>query len=427
MRILTRPVRNQQSLLLVFVLFGLGACITNSEVGKFYPASDDGGGPPLTIGPDGGGGGSSSPAGDDPDASATIKSDPKPLAPSQSRIAAGALSTCAIASSGQVACWGDNTHGQLGVGSSSIAASEAPLVVPDLDIGIDAVFGGSFAHCALKKDGHAVCWGDSDYQTAPTGQVMRAETAYAPKATPALPAVASVAIGTYFQCALTLDKGAKCYGQNSVGQLGNRTHDDSASPVDVSGLRGPVRAIAASQAGYFACAITQAGALQCWGSNQHGQLGTGVTGDASAASDVTGLGSGVTAVAAGSDHVCAAVSGTVLCWGSNTNGQLGDNSTTARTTPTKVNGLPSNVVALTAGTSHTCALTRVGSVYCWGNYDNRTGSLTHVQVIDSNVTEIAAGSYHTCALFSNDVLFCWGNDDYYQLGPYYNQQRGYPL
>lgn len=42
--------------------------------------------------------------------------------------------------------------------------------------------------------------------------------------------------------------------------------------------------------------------------------------------DVSGLPSGVTAIAAGRYHTCASAGGVLACWGWNAYGQLGDGS-----------------------------------------------------------------------------------------------------
>ena len=79
----------------------------------------------------------------------------------------------------------------------------------------------------------------------------------------------------------------------------------------------------------------------------------------------------VAAVAAGLNHTCAlTTAGGLKCWGFNDFGQLGDATLTTRTTPVDVTGLTSGVVAVAAGRFHTCALTTVGGLKCWGSNFN---------------------------------------------------------
>ncbi|MEO8461058.1 MAG: hypothetical protein ABI451_11060, partial [Dokdonella sp.] len=102
------------------------------------------------------------------------------------------------------------------------------------------------------------------------------------------------------------------------------------------------------------------------------------------------LGTGVTAIAAGGNHTCALTQGgAVKCWGRNADGQLGDGTATDRLTPVNVSGLDSGVQAITAGGSHTCALTHGGAVKCWGSNSNGQlgdGTATPVITFPVNVS-----------------------------------------
>ena len=136
-------------------------------------------------------------------------------------------------------------------------------------------------------------------------------------------------------CALTTGGGVLCWGYNGYGELGDGTTTDQWTPTAVSGLSSGVTAVAAG--GDHTCALTAGGGVLCWGRNQNGELGDGTTTSRNAPTPVVGLGSGVVAIAAGMSGTCAMLAGGGLaCWGSNTSGQVGDGTTTSRLTPTLV-------------------------------------------------------------------------------------------
>ena len=283
-------------------------------------------------------------------------------------VAAGAFHTCALTSGGGVMCWGLNGNGQLGDGTTTQRL--APVAVIGLSSGVTAVAAGTHHTCAVTSGGGVSCWGDNIYGQLGDGTTTQRLT---PVAVSGLSSgVTAVAMGTYHTCAVTSVGGVWCWGYGATGQMGDGTTTERHTPVAVSGLSSGVTAVAAGA--YHTCAVTSGGGVWCWGDNGNGQLGDNTTTQRHTPVAVSGLSSGVTAVAAGAYHTCARTSGGgVWCWGLNGNGQLGDGTTTPRLTLGAVSGLSSGVTAITAGYFHTCAVTSGGGLSCWG--DNFYGQL----------------------------------------------------
>ncbi len=336
------------------------------------------------------------------------------LATGVSAVATGSSHSCAVVG-GAAKCWGGNGYGQLGNGTNSGATT--PVAVSGLASGVTSLAAGSGFACAAVG-GAAKCWGDN--LDGALGNGATTFQATATDVTGLASAVFALAGGTSHTCAL-VNGGAKCWGRNSDGQLGNGTVVDAPTPTDVAGLASGVTAAAAG-AGHT-CALVNDGA-KCWGSNINGQIGNGTTVVATTPVNVSGLGSGVTALAAGGYHTCAAVNGAAKCWGWNFYGQLGNGTTgSVVSLPVDVAGLGSGVTALAAGLNHTCAIV-AGGVKCWGFNANgelgngtSTSSLVPVDVagIVSGATAIAVGDGHTCAIVDGGVK-CWGYNANGQLG-----------
>jgi alpha-tubulin suppressor-like RCC1 family protein len=148
---------------------------------------------------------------------------------------------------------------------------------------------------------------------------------------------------------------------NDVREFGVTT-----TPVAIAGLS---RATAISTGWFHTCAVLGDGTARCWGDNSSGNLGDGTTTDSTFPRAVPGV-TGATAIAASAFHNCALLGdGTVRCWGwiGTEEDPYGHIST-----PVTVPGL-SGVRAIAAGSwNHTCALLFEGTVKCWGG--NRTGN-----------------------------------------------------
>lgn len=399
------------------------------------------------------------------------------LAANASGIDAGGRHTCALfdlpepAEDFSVKCWGDNLEGQLGDGTNVDRASPVSTCVDGMTppcaslatvlTGVVAVSAGGVVTeregghtCALTTAGGVKCWGDNSSGQLGDGTNINRTT---PVDVVGLTSgVAAIAAGGFHTCAITTAGGAKCWGLNDGGQLGDGTNINSNLPVDVcadaacaaslSGASVPtdISPPALDAGDKHTCALTDAGGLICWGDNSSGQLGDGNACGAacSAPTEVSGLASGVITVAAGGSHACARVDGDQLkCWGANDNGQLAAFSPAAiqsvpvrvcvDTDCTSLGDFLTGVSRVTAGDDHTCVRTTTDRVLCWGlNDQGQIGNGTNTShsrpqdVCDddacagvlSGVEAIAAGGAHTCALTSANVVHCWGWNRFGQIG-----------
>jgi alpha-tubulin suppressor-like RCC1 family protein len=285
------------------------------------------------------------------------------LASGVSALSAGDAFTCAVTAAGAATCWGDNTYGQLGNGTMTDSASG--VAVSMLTAGVASISSGYRHTCAVTTGGAISCWGLNTYGELGNNSTTQSSVPVAVSQFGLGGASVSAAFGI-FACALTTAGAARCWGDNTDGELGNNSQTESHVPVDVMGLSFGVNAIAAG--GGHACALITNGSMECWGYNDWGELGNGSTANSLVPAGVSGLASGVTAIAAGGLHTCAvATGGAVKCWGGNLTGQLGDGTTTQRDVPVDVSGLASGVARVSAGNAHTCALTTAGAVLCWGS------------------------------------------------------------
>jgi alpha-tubulin suppressor-like RCC1 family protein len=320
---------------------------------------------------------------------------------------------CVVLSDGTARCWGKNVDGQLGNGESGLA--EAPLAVVATLGGVVRVATGSRASCALTSSGLIACWGANDKgQLASSGGASPTPTFIG-----ALPDARGVALGYDFGCAVQTSGVASCWGDGARGQLGAGVAVPAGSANPQALPLADVVEVAAGVA--HACARTVAGEMFCWGANDLGQVNGMPGADVLAPTLVTAV-TGVREMAVGGGHTCALDSaGRVTCWGDDASGQLGGDGAAS---PVVVTTLP-GVRAITAGTRHTCAIRLTGDLYCWGdNSAGEVGvgsglaSFATPRAIQSlGVTRaVAAGEDNTCSHDSQGAAWCWGDNDGTALG-----------
>ena len=318
-----------------------------------------------------------------------------PVTGARDQISAGWDHSCALTNAGAAYCWGSNTYGTLGNGSTT---NSLTAVAVSGGLTFTTITSGGWHTCALTSAGDAYCWGNNAL-----GQLGNGSTAHSsiPVAVAGGLKFVTLASTGDHTCALVASGAAYCWGKNDFGQFGNGTKSNgstvpgSTTPVPVSG---GLHFTALDAGGYHTCGIVGSGAAYCWGLNQSGQLGNGSQGTNVDALVPTAVSGGLvfTAIFTGFYHTCGLASDqTVYCWGSNLYGGLGDGSF-------MTNGLAS------------------GPDYC-PTYPN-TGACSVRPVVmppglgGYHPFTLGLGGYHTCGLANAGVAACWGADTYGQLG-----------
>ena len=280
-------------------------------------------------------------------------------------VTVGRAHSCALLASGRVQCWGDNQWGQVGNGAQFDAT--VPYDVSGITTATAIGAGAGADHtCAVISGGAIRCWGLNSQ-----GQLGDGTTVYrrTPVAVSGLSGTTQVSAGTRHTCARLTDGTLRCWGYGAFGQLGDGTTLNRPAPASVSGI---TTATSIAAGGDSTCSRLADGTVRCWGYGAYGQLGNGSTADRATPVVVSTITS-ASMVTVGSLHACARLeSGALSCWGRGADGRLGSGATTDRTTPIAVSRITS-ATAVSAGDVHTCAVLTSGAVACWGG--NASGQL----------------------------------------------------
>ena len=334
-------------------------------------------------------------------------------------LVAGHHHNCALDTTGRAYCWGWNSHGQGGQGSIDSPLARPVLVASDKPF--VSLTAGFYHTCGLTKSGSAYCWGRNTDGQLGTGTSGWENVLATPELVSGGLIFTSLTGGFYHSCGLVSDGTAFCWGHNGYGQLGDgASNSPGGSPRAVAGDKHFSSLVAGDQ---HTCGLTLGGAAYCWGANLYGQLGDGLTTQRSLPAEVLN-GLAFTRLSAGGSHTCGLTAiGTAYCWGRNEWGQLGDGTKNNRMAPVMVSGGHS-FTNLAVGHYHTCGLDNLGYAFCWGS--NAYGQRGDLGGSDSTAplmvsgrrtfTSIVGGDSHTCALDSGLVAYCWGANWYGQLG-----------
>lgn len=198
-------------------------------------------------------------------------------------IAAGDFYTCALTAKGVAMCWGSLFTSFFDPGGRAQYRGwvrervRSPQVVENLadptrGERVLAISAGSAGACALLAQGKVKCWGATAPGERETTLLPAVEIALLDDAL-AGETITAIFSGGGHHCARTSHGRVKCWGRNAFGQLGDGTSTDSAQPLEVWNLG--VGNLAVTVGDSHSCAVTKDGVAKCWGDKSLGQLGNG--------------------------------------------------------------------------------------------------------------------------------------------------------
>jgi hypothetical protein len=263
-------------------------------------------------------------------------------------ITAGIGHSCTVGATGQVTCWGDNSLGQLSVGTSQ---------------GFRQVSAGGWHNCGVTLAGNAYCWGDNA-----SGQ-----------ASPPAGGFRSVSAGVFHTCGLRDTGTIACWGKGKTA-----SDCDADKPAYECGQSAPPAGtfVRVDAGAYHTCALDGTGSVTCWGYNANGQ-----------ANEPSGS---FAALSAGTLMTCGlGADGRLTCWGD-----------------AFLVGAPSGgpFQSASVGVVHACAVETAGAIDCWGYDDFGQVDVPALPASD-RVRALVASSAHSCAIVDRSGslrVICWG-------------------
>ncbi|KAH9261449.1 hypothetical protein BASA81_000093 [Batrachochytrium salamandrivorans] len=337
----------------------------------------------------------------------------------QHKLLAGlSTSFCALQLDGQIYCSGYNGKGNLGVGQSTEDVL-SPTRMLHVTNATNVCMGDAHT-CLVDQAGQAKCVGYNAYYQLGNGK--ESNTNKLTNVTGLKRNVAQVFAGSKSTCALLVSGGVQCWGNNLFGGLGDGTGRNSKFPTLMVGFENSgVGLVAVGE--YHSCLITHAGKAWCMGYNLYGQLGGNLAQTSSLVPVPVTLSSRdervFVSISCGDQHTCAVTNlGAVFCWGSNRYSQLGRG-------PQPV--IPSQATLVWSSGYNTFALLSDGTARAFGfNNHGELGTGNRMAVRkpvvlaprtrNNTIRQVRGGEHTTCLLFEDGSIKCLGTNSHGQFG-----------
>jgi len=346
------------------------------------------------------------------------------------QITAGGLSSLGIDKNGRAWGWGSNGGGQIG--DNSVDQRNSPVSVLGAVKTFCKIFSGGTSGStaftlALDKNGRAWTWGYNGVGQLGNNATISQRTPVSVAG--AVKTFCEISNGPNQAFSLAIDKNGRAWawGINGNGNLGNNTVISQRTPVSVLGAVKTFCKVAVG--GFHSLAIDKNGRLWAWGNNSNGQLGNN-TFNNSVLTPVSVLGAVKTFchIAGGnSQSVAIDKNGQAWGWGFNGSGQNGDGGAYDNYTPVSVQGQKKTFCKIASGNGTSLAIDNYGRLWTWGfngnaqiGDDSTIAKRTPVRVCGNKTfCHVGATNAHVTAIEKNGQVWAWGNNSNGSLGnPY---------
>ena len=195
---------------------------------------------------------------------------PKQIRSSIKDISAGEYFSLALDTNGNIWSWGDNSSGQLG-NNSTTKGNNPQKIETELNTKFKDISAGYNFSLALDIEGNIWSWGDNS-----SGQLGNNSTTSSliPQKIQIENQISfkSIAAGCKHSLALDIEGNIWSWGDNSSGQLGNKTYTNSLIPQKI---QTEVKFKEISVGLYHNMALDEKGNIWIWGENNAYQIGDG--------------------------------------------------------------------------------------------------------------------------------------------------------
>lgn len=362
---------------------------------------------------------------------------------------------CALRTDRSLWCWGRNHGGQLGNNTVSVNTSLPQMVHSSTSSAgwndwVD-YNNGERHTCGIRQNGTAWCWGEATNgrlgNGASSSNYLRPVQVKDNPGTGYWSDWKQISAGWDHTCAVRNNGTAWCWGNSNSGALGdNQSATDRTVPAQVlnsAGGAGWSDWVKVSVGKNTSCGLRVDGSLWCWGAGNRGELGRGTTANSNRPVQVqTSTGPGAWSdwreISAGQDFNCGlrTNNSTAYCWGAGNQHRPGNNNNSDQLRPQIVHtdtGPPGFLDIRYLGTAqtHGCMVRTNGTAWCWGGNDHGQGghnvgggvNQRPVQVYDNagvgfwtDWVSITGGSSFSCGTRVDGSLWCWGEAQSGALG-----------